>query len=191
MGFDVIDGELWDEETGEYAGPASGWISGDETPEDLALLVMRKRMDIEANILAEKAKMDAVVENFRKMIGKHQARLEWLEHQYNAQLQDYAMSQLPRKADGTLKAKTWTCPFGTVAFRTVAPKVAVEAEETALEWARKNCPAAIKLKESILVSQLPEPIRTAMLEHPEDAKKAGFVVHEETQAVTIKTIGDK
>ena len=26
MGFDVIDGELWDVETGEYAGPASGWI---------------------------------------------------------------------------------------------------------------------------------------------------------------------
>ena len=189
MGFDVIDGELWDEETGEYAGPVSGWIKGDETPEDLALLVMRKRMDIEANIMAEKAKMDAVVENFRKLIGKHQARLEWLEHRYNSQLAEYAMSQLPRKADGTLRSKTWTCPYGTVGFRTIAPKVAVEAEETALEWAKKNCPAAIKLKESILVSQLPEPIKAAMLEHPADAKKAGFVVHEETQAVTIKTIG--
>ena len=102
---------------------------------------------------------------------------------------NYAMSQLPRKADGSLRSKTWACPYGTVAFRTVAPKVAVEAEDVALEWARKNCPSAIKLKESILVSQLPEPIRTAMLEHPEDAKKAGFVVHEETQAVTIKAIG--
>ena len=188
MGFDVIDGELWDEETGEYAGPASGWIRGDETPEDLALLVMRKRMDIEANIMAEKAKMDAVVENFRKMIGKHQARLEWLEMHYGKELEAYAMSQLPRKADGTLKAKTWTCPFGTVGFRTIAPKVSVEAEETALEWARKNCPSAIKLKESILVSQLPEPIKAAMLEHPADALKAGFVVHPEAQAVTIKTV---
>ena len=154
-----------------------------------SLLVMRKRMDIEANIMAEKAKMYAVVENFRTMIGTHQARLEWLEHQYNAQLQDYAMSQLPRKADGTFKVKTWTCPYGTVAFRTVAPKVAVEAEETALEWARKNCPSAIKIRESILVSYLPDPIKAAMLEHPADAKKAGFVVHEETQAITIKTIG--
>jgi len=189
MGFDVIDGEMWDEETGEYAGPASGWIKGDESPEDLALLVMRKRMDIEASIEAEKAKLDTITNNIVKMIARHTARLEWLEHQYNAQLQDYAMSQLPRKADGTLRSKTWTCPYGTVAFRTIAPKVAVEAEDVALEWAKKNCPAAIKLKESILVSQLPEPIRTAMLEHPDDAKKAGFVVHEETQAVTIKTIG--
>lgn len=189
MGFDVIDGELWDEETGEYAGPASGWIRGDESPEDLALLVMRKRMDIEAAIKGEIDKLDAINNNVSKMIARHTARLEWLEHQYNAQLQDYAMSQLPRKADGTLKAKTWTCPYGTVGFRTIAPKVAVEAEDVALEWARKNCPSAIKLKESILVSQLPEPIKAAMLEHPADAKKAGFVVHEETQAVTIKTIG--
>ena len=30
MGFDVIDGELYDEETGEYAGPMSGWIKGNE-----------------------------------------------------------------------------------------------------------------------------------------------------------------
>jgi hypothetical protein len=188
MAFDLIDGELYDTETGEYAGPASGWIKGDESPEDLALLVMRKRMDVEASIMAEKAKMDAVVENFRKLIGKHQARLEWLEHQYNAQLQDYAMSQLPRKADGTLRAKTWTCPYGTVGFRTIAPKVAVEDEDVGLAWARKNCPAAIKLKESILVSQLPEPIKSAMLEHPADALKAGFIVHPEAQAVTIKTV---
>ena len=188
MGFDVIDGELWDEVTGEYAGPASGWIKGNESPEDLALLVMRKRMDVEANIMAEKAKLDAIVENARKMIAKHTARLEWLDAQYNAQLQDYAMSQLPRKADGTLKGKTWTCPYGTVGFRTVAPRVAVESEDVALAWARKNCPAAIKLKESILVSQLPEPIKSAMLEHPADALKAGFIVHPEAQAVTIKTV---
>jgi len=188
MGFDVIDGELWDEETGEYAGPASGWITGTESPEDLALLVMRKRMDIEASIDAEKAKLEAIQNNMHEMIKKHTARLEWLERQYNAQLADYAQSQLPRKADGTLKAKTWTCPFGTVAFRTVAPRVAVEEEHVALEWARKNCPAAIKLKESILVSQLPEPIKTAMLEHPEDAAKAGFTVQQETQLVTIKTV---
>ena len=77
MGYYLVDGELWDEETGEYAGPMSGWIKGDESPEDLALLVMRKRMDIEATLQAEKAKMDAIVENTRKMVARHQARLDW------------------------------------------------------------------------------------------------------------------
>jgi hypothetical protein len=188
MGYYLVDGELWDEETGEYAGPMSGWINGNESPEDLALLVMRKRMDIEAAIDAETAKMHTILANCTAMINKHAARLAWLERKYNAQLQDYAMSQLPRKADGTLRVKTWTCPYGTVSFRTLLPKVAVVDEDVALAWVRKNCPAAIKIKESILVSQLPEPIKSAMLEHPADAKKAGFVVHPEAQAVTIKTI---
>jgi hypothetical protein len=188
MAFDIIDNELWDDETGEYAGPASGWITGNETPEDLALLVMRKRMDIEAAIDAETAKMHAILANCTAIIGKQSRRLDWLQRQYDAQLQDFAMSQLPRKADGTLKVKTWTCPYGTVAFRTLLPKVAVESEDVALAWVRKNCPAAIKIKESILVSQLPEPIKSAMLENPTDAKKAGFVVHPEAQAVTIKTV---
>ena len=188
MAFDIIDGELWDDETGEYAGPVSGWITGNESPEDLALLVMRKRMDIEAAIDAETAKMHTILANCTAIIGKQSRRLDWLQRQYDAQLQDYAMSQLPRKADGSLKAKTWTCPYGTVAFRTLLPKVAVVDDDVALAWARKNCPAAIKIKESILVSQLPEPIKSAMLENPADAKKAGFVVHPEAQAVTIKTV---
>jgi len=154
MGYYLVDGELWDEETGEYAGPMSGWITGSESPEDLALLVMRKRMDIEATLQAEKAKMDAIVENTRKMLGKHQARLDWLEARYNAQLQDYAMSQLPRKADGTLKVKTWTCPYGTVAFRTVAEKVRVVDEEQAVAYCLEHDPEAVKTKHTILVSKL-------------------------------------
>jgi hypothetical protein len=154
MGYYLVDGELWDEETGEYAGPMSGWIKGDESPEDLALLVMRKRMDIEASIQAEKDKLDAITNNVVKMLGKHVARLEWLERQYNAQLQDYALSQLPRKADGTLKVKTWTCPYGTVAFRTVAEKVRVVDEEQAVAYCLKHDPEAVKTKHTILVSKL-------------------------------------
>jgi hypothetical protein len=132
----------------------SSWIKGDESPEDLALLVMRKRMDIEATLQAEKAKLDAIIENARKMIGKHQARLDWLEAQYNAQLQDFALSQLPRKADGSLKVKTWTCPYGTVAFRTIAEKVRVVEEEEAVAWLIHHNPEAIKTKHTILVSKL-------------------------------------
>jgi hypothetical protein len=179
MGFDVIDGELYDEETGEYAGPMSGWIKGNESPEDLALLVMRKRMDIEATLQAEKAKMDAIVENTRKMVAKHQARLEWLERQYNAQLQDYAMSQLPRKADGTLRVKTWTCPYGTVAFRTIAEKVRVVDEEQAVAYCLKHDPEAVKTKHTVLVSKLSD---FATIHAP------GLEIIPASESVTIKTI---
>ena len=179
MSLIEMHGELWDEETGEYAGPASGWITGEESPEDLALLVMRKRMDIEADIQAEKAKMDAIIANMAKLIGKHQARLDWLEHRYNAQLQDYAMSQLPRKADGTLKAKTWTCPFGSVSFRTVTEKVKVVDEDETVEWLMHHNPEAVKTKHTVLVSKLSD----FALE-----KAPGIEIVPATESVTIKTV---
>jgi hypothetical protein len=179
MGFDVIDGELYDEETGEYAGPMSGWIKGDESPEDLALLVMRKRMDIEATLQAERSKLDAIVENTRKMVAKHQARLDWLEARYNAQLQDYALSQLPRKPDGTLKVKTWTCPYGTVAFRTIAERVKVVDEEQAVAYCLKHDPDAVKTKHTVLVSKLSD---FALDNAP------GLEIIPATESVTIKTV---
>ena len=179
MGYYLVDGELWDEETGEYAGPMSSWITGNETPEDLALLVMRKRMDIEATLQAEKAKMDAIVENTRKMVARHQARLDWLEARYNAQLQDFAISQLPRKADGTLKVKTWTCPYGTVSFRTVAERVKVVEEEEAVAWLMHHDPDAIKTKHTVLVSKLSD----FALDHA-----PGLDLIPATESVTIKTV---
>jgi len=179
MGFDVINGEMFDEETGEYAGPASGWITGDESPEELALLVMRKRMDIEASIQAEKDKLDAITNNMVKLIGKHMQRLEWLERQYNDKLQDYALSQLPRKADGTLKVKTWTCPFGSVSFRTVAERVKVVDEEETVAWLMEHNPEAVKTKHTVLVSKLSD---FATIHAP------GLEIVPATESVTIKTI---
>jgi hypothetical protein len=179
MAFDIIDGELWNTETGEYAGPASGWIKGNESPEDLALLVMRKRMDIEAAIDAETAKMHTILANCTSMINKHAARLAWLERQYNAQLQDYAMSQLPRKADGTLKVKTWTCPFGTVSFRTVAERVKVVEEEEAVAWLMHHNPDAVKTKHTVLVSKLSD---FATIHAP------GLEIIPASESVTIKTV---
>jgi hypothetical protein len=177
MAFDIIDGELWNTETGEYAGPASGWIKGNESPEDLALLVMRKRMDIEAAIDAETAKMHAILANCTAMINKHAARLAWLERQYNAQLQDYAMSQLPRRADGTLKVKTWTCPYGTVAFRTVAQRVKIVEEEEAVAWLMEHNPDAVKTKHTVLVSKIND-----LLDTP------GLEIIPASESVTIKTV---
>jgi len=181
MGFDIIDGELWDEETGEYAGPASGWITGEESPEDLALLVMRKRMDIEAAIDAETAKMHAILANCQAIIGKQSRRLDWLQRQYDAQLKEYALSQLPRKADGTLKAKTWTCPYGTVTFRSLASKIKIVdgQEEEVVAYLLEHHPDAVKTKHSVLVSMLSD----ITLE-----KVPGIEIIPASESVTIKTV---
>jgi O6-methylguanine-DNA--protein-cysteine methyltransferase len=179
MGFDVINGEMFDEETGEYAGPASGWITGEESPEDLALLVMRKRMDIEAAIDAETAKMHAILANCQAIIGKQSRRLDWLQKQYDAQLKEYALSQLPRKADGTLKVKTWTCPYGTISFRTLAERVKVIDEEETVAWLMEHNPEAIKTKHTVLVSKLSD---FATIHAP------GIEIIPATEMVTIKTV---
>jgi hypothetical protein len=179
MGFDVINGEMFDEETGEYAGPASGWITGEESPEDLALLVMRKRMDIEAAIDAETAKMHAILANCQAIIGKQVRRLDWLQKQYDAQLKEYALSQLPRKADGTLKVKTWTCPYGTISFRTLAERVKLIDEEETVAWLMHHNPEAVKTKHTVLVSKLSD---FATVHAP------GIEIIPASESVTIKTV---
>jgi hypothetical protein len=113
------------------------------------------------------------------MIAKQSARLAWLERQYNAQLQDYAMSQLPRKADGTLKVKTWTCPYGTVSFRSVAEKVRVVDEEETVAWLMHHNPEAIKTKHTVLVSKLSD----FALDHA-----PGLDLIPASESVTIKTV---
>jgi len=114
-----------------------------------------------------------------KIIGKHMQRLEWLERQYNDKLQDYALSQLPRKADGTLKVKTWTCPFGSVSFRTVAERVKVVDEEETVAWLMEHNPEAVKTKHTVLVSKLSD---FATIHAP------GLEIVPASESVTIKTI---
>jgi hypothetical protein len=138
--------------------------------------------------MAERAKLDAITANIQKVIKGHESRIAWLERQHGQDLRTFAQSQLPRKADGSFKVKTWTCPFGSVAFRSNAAKIAVESKDLAIEWARTNAPGAIKIEESILISQLPDNVKSQMFDKPDDAQRAGFVVVPGSESVTIKTI---
>jgi len=75
-----------------------------------------------------------------------------------------------------------------VSFRSTEAKVSVASEEQAIAWLRTNAPSAIKTKESVLVSQIPDTIKVQMLERPADAEKIGFTVVPASQNVTIKTV---
>jgi hypothetical protein len=123
--------------------------------------------------------MHAILANCQAIIGKQVRRLDWLQKQYDAQLQDYAMSQLPRKADGTLKVKTWTCPYGTVSFRTIAERVKVVDEEETVAWLMHHNPEAIKTKHTVLVSKLSD---FATVHAP------GIEIIPASESVTIKTV---
>jgi nitrous oxide reductase accessory protein NosL len=123
--------------------------------------------------------MHTILANCQAIIGKQTRRLDWLQKQYDAQLQDYALSQLPRKADGSLKVKTWTCPYGTISFRTIAERVKVVDEEETVQWLMEHNPEAIKTKHTVLVSKLSD---FATVHAP------GIEIIPASESVTIKTV---
>jgi len=181
-----IGGELWDDETGEYMGPVSNWIDGPVDSLDVAMQVMRRHLELESAHAAKMAELEAVSENVRKLVRESASRLDWFKRRYQEEIAGFALTQLPRDREGNLKSKTWRTPYGTVSFRTSSPKIEVQDEEEALKWAERHCPAAVKVKRSILVSNIPADVKAAMIEKPDDAEFIGFgVVHGE-ESVRIK-----
>jgi hypothetical protein len=183
-----IGGELWDDQTGEYLGPVSNWIEGPVDSLDVAMQVMRRHLELEAAHAAKTAELESVLEHVRRLSRESAARLEWFKRRYQEEIAGFALTQLPRDRAGNLKSKTWRTPYGTVSFRSSAPKIEVQDEEEALRWAERHCPGAVKVKRSILVSQIPEDVKTAMIEKPEDAEFIGFGIVGGEETVRIKSL---
>lgn len=183
-----IDGELWDDQTGEYLGPVSRWIEGPVDSLEVAMQVMRRHLDLESAHKAKIAEYDAILANTQKLLRESAARLDWFRRQYQEELGAFAITQLPRSKDGALKSKTWRTPYGTVAFRSTSTRIEVFDEESAIRWAETNCAAAVKVKRSILVSQIPDSVKALMIEKPEDAEAIGFAVVPGEESVRIKSL---
>lgn len=180
MAIVEIDGELWDDETGNYLGPKSSWIDGDIDSEDKALQFMRRHLELEAAVAAKKLELQVIQDQDERLMKDELKRLEWWRNRYGEQMAAFARTKLR-------KTKTWHSPFGSVSFRTSPAKVAVLDEEKAIEWAEASCPMAVKVKRSLLVSQVPDSIKTQMLSDPEAAEEIGFGVVPAEEAFTIKT----
>ena len=182
-----IDGELWDDETGNYLGPVSGWIDGDIDSEEKARVAMRRHLELDTHLAARKAELAIVQANIERLVKDAGKRLEWFASRYGEQLKGFAIDNMPRDKAGNIKTKTWRCPYGTISIRSVAPKVAVIDEGKAIEWAERSCPAAVKIKRSILISEVPAEIKAKMLAKPEAAEQVGFRVVPGEEVVHIKT----
>lgn len=184
-----IGDDLFDVETGEYAGPSDTTLPKGplETEEDL-LVFMRRINRAESDLLAEKVSLDAVISNCQKMLDLKKKRVEWLISMYQNSAAEIAESLLPRKADGSYRVKTYTCPWGQVAFREVKPKVVVENTALAVEWAKVYAPDAVKIAESVLVSKLPADKVAEWLESEDNNTPWGFSIEPGRQSVTVKTV---
>ena len=188
MGLVEVNGELFDEETGEYAGRVdNGTLPvAVETEEDL-VTVSRIISEAEARIEARRLQLENVIENTRAMLKAEERKLEYLMYRYSEGMQRLAFDMLPKKADGTPRVSTYTNPFLKISYRKVNASVKIEDADTALTWVRRNCPAALKVEEKVLPSRIPADVLESIIADPEGAKVIGFNVVPEHRSVTIKS----
>lgn len=184
-----IGDDLFDVETGEYAGPADTTLPKGalETEEDL-LAFMNRLNRAEADLVAERARLKALIDNCERMVELKRKRVDWLNAMYQTSASVIAESLLPRKADGSYRSKTYTCPWGQIAFREVKPRVVVANAELALTWAKQHAPDAVKVAESILVSKLPEEVVSEWLNSEDQHTPFGFTIEPGRQSVSVKTV---
>lgn len=184
----IVDGDLWDEETGAYLGPANGWIDGSIDSEDKALLFMRRQLELESELASKVAMLETVKANIEKLVRVHQQRLEWWQTRYKEELSAWAYDQLPRDKDGNIKSKTWRSPYGTVSFRSTQPRIVVTDDDAVLSWAESFYPRAIKTTSKVLVSLIKDDDKAKLIQDPEGARSIGFDVLPGGDTVTIKTL---
>jgi ADP-ribose pyrophosphatase YjhB (NUDIX family) len=184
-----IGEDLFDVETGEYAGPADNSLPKGplETEEDL-LAFMNRINRAESDLVAERVRLKAVIDNCERMVELKRKRVEWLTAMYQNSAAQIAESLLPRKADGSYRSKTYTCPWGQVAFRDVKSKVVVDNQQLAVAWAKLNAPDAVKVVESVLVSKLPDDKVAEWIDSQDHNAPWGFNIEPGRQSVTLKTV---
>lgn len=180
---------LYHPETGEYAGPKSRWLPPEVTSEEEALAVLRAIADVKSKQVGVQAKYNLLVKQQERELKRLQNREAWLLQTYQNQLGRYAEGALPRKADGSLRVKTLTTPWGDIAIRQSKAKVSVRHEETALFWAQNQCPDSIKVTKSVLVSLIPASYRQELIENPSYATLYGFEITPDETKYVIKTVG--
>lgn len=188
MAIIEIDGDLFDDETGEYAGPTGRDLpSVLESEEDL-LKYMRLLLDAETRAAAEEMKYKSVLDNINKMVKRHKSKVNYLRTMYEGQAAKVATTLLPRDKDGNLRTKTYRCPFGTIGQRTTQPSLKISDMPRAVGFMHESAPEAIKVELKVLVSAIPDEVKQKLLNSVDIAEQFGFEVNPGGESVTIKTI---
>jgi hypothetical protein len=181
-----INGDLFDEETGEYAGPAKlDLYPTDVTDEETFLWAMRKFMEAETEVKAEELKYEAVLQNITKAIKAKKSKITWLRNRYESCVTQYVWNQLPRDAEGNLKRKSTTCPWGSVTFRSTQPRLIIQDEDKVVQWAERNWPSMLKVTTTPQVSKLSKELVDELMAKRTDAEKIGFNVVDGTQVSKV------
>lgn len=189
MGFVQIDEYIYDEETGECAGLANpGYLPASLETEDDLQHYLRRLMEAETRLQAEEKQYQSVLANVRKMVQRRRSQVEWLRRTYESQSGKIAETLLPRKADGSFRTKTYRCPWGSVSLRETKPTLKIQEKDVALAFVKMECPDAVKVEESVLVSRIPEPVREMLMNDHTTAEAYGFHLTEGGNAVKVQVL---
>ena len=177
-----IGDDLFDADTGEYAGSAlDKWIPDAIENEDGLLAFMRELQQAEYALKAEKERLQAIVRNTERMVRRAQSKVEWMRAKWAEQAIVESEKYLPRKKDGTLASSLYSCPWGKIQRRNVSATVEVTDLDIALAFTREVAPEAVVVTEKILISKLPK--------HIKESGGDGFAVKPAYVSTTISVVG--
>lgn len=181
----VIEGYVYDLDTGECLGPQTPSPKWQCDSPEKAEWVLEKLQTVDSEITALEARKAALTKNLDTMIGEQQKRRDSLMFRFSNELAEVGRQNLPAGK------KTWTCPYGSVAFRSVGASVKIADEEKALIAAEAAFPEAVKTTKSVLVSKIPDDTKAQIMDDPHMAARLGFDIVPARESVTIKTgVGD-
>lgn len=178
------NGWIIEPNTGEVLG-AYGWLDNGfvETEQDLWCL-QRRMLEIESQLVAERAQLRRIQEMCEKRIKDLESRRNWIELKYGVTAADVARRLLPRNK------KTYTSPYGEITFRTSKAKINFTNKEAAVAWAKTYQPDAVKVSETVLVSKLSQQSISDLLTYSE-VRPDGCEVTPEHEVVKFVALKEK
>ncbi len=171
----VIDGYLVDD-SGEIVGHAHAGTDFHIRDKESAEWVLKRFLDCDTAIAALDMEETAILANIDTVRRQHAARRKYLEWRFKAELASYANAVLRGRG------KTWTCAYGSVATRTVPPRIEIVDEAKAISWLRtRGLGNAIKVKESVILAEC----KPLLKDPPQEGH--GIIVRESSESVTIRS----
>lgn len=174
------DGYKIDPETGEvleFNAPPEFQVNDVEAFE----WVMQKWQHEESEIVALEARKQAIIDNIDAMVRTHKQKVQSLKFRFENELAEFARNNMPKSK------KTFTTPYGSVAFRSTPEKLEATNEELALAWAKQHCEQAVKVTEKFLISMVPDSTKSKLMANETDAILNGFQIKPAGETFTVKT----
>jgi hypothetical protein len=182
MNFTIINHQVVDEDSGEILGNA---IENGTIVDKYAFEAVSETLSkIDSEIEAEERRLNAMIENQRKILNRKKGYRDYLHHCYTEPLRNYCAEQSEKFGSNTIRNI-----FATYSFRTIKGGVKLVDEEAALDAAKtfrglklKDC---IKTTHKFQVSKLTEKQKEMIVKK----QVPGFELTADEKRFYIKTAG--